>query len=257
MLSLTDALVLSSRLVALSIALQTLELLALRRAFSAEGVFATGPRETGVQALFGEESRFMALLGLQLALASYLLLVGPSPLFLVLFASYLLVVVRLAGPFNGGSDALSALSLLMLGIAAWDPLPGGVIRQGALAYLGVQLLFSYFVAGLAKLKEAGWRNGRALVHFASLPKYGVPRAAQALLAKPLVARGASWTILLFECSFPLAFLGERACLAYLACGACFHLLNAALFGLNRFFFAWIALYPILLALTGRGLSLVP
>jgi hypothetical protein len=237
MLTMTDALALSSRLVALSVFVQTLELSWLCRSAS--------PRAVLVAQGAG---RFSALLALQLGLCGWVLLVGPSPVLLALFATYIALMARVAGPFNGGSDALSSLSLLLLGIAACDPWQS-VIMHGALAYLGLSLLLSYFVAGLAKLKERGWRRGSALIHFASLPKYGVPAVARRSLARPGVARGLSWTVLLFECSSPLALLGPRVCLVYLTLGASFHAANAVLFGLNRFFFAWLATYPALLALS--------
>lgn len=237
MLSLADALSLSSRLVALSVALQTIELLSLRRAF-APGAPLAGLAQHGV-----------VLLALQLALCGWIAIVGASLMSLALFASYWLVITRLGAPFNGGSDTMTSLSLLMLGIGALDR-SRGLICFAALGYLGVQTVFSYFVAGLAKLKERGWRRGTALVHFAELPKYGVPSWARVLLARPGVAVGASWAILLFECSFPYALYGERVCLVYLVLGACFHLANAWLFGLNRFLLCWLAVYPVLWALSG-------
>jgi hypothetical protein len=236
-LSLADALSWTSRLVAASVLLQTVELLSLRRAFTAGGALATVAR-----------GGLSGPLHAQLALAFVLLFVGTSPLFLGLLASYWLVNARLGGPFNGGSDAMTSLSLLMLGIAGSDPFQS-VIMRGALAYLGVQTVFSYFVAGLSKLKEPGWRRGSALLHFAALPKYGVPEKARVWLAKPGVAPALSWAILLFECSFPLALRGQTCCLVYLSLGVGFHAANALLFGLNRFFFSWIAVYPVLLALS--------
>lgn len=237
MLSLADALSWSSRLVALSVALQTVELLSLRRAFAPEAPLA-GLGRNGV-----------ALLALQLVLCGWIAIVGASLFSLALFASYWLLIRQLGAPFNGGSDAMSSLSLLMLGIGALDR-SGGFVRFAALGYLGVQTVFSYFVAGLAKLKERGWRRGTALVHFAQLPKYGVPSWARTLLSRPGVALGASWAILLFECSFPCALRSERVCLVYLTLGAAFHLANAWLFGLNRFLLGWLAVYPVLLALSG-------
>lgn len=237
MLTLVDALAWSSRLVALSVALQTLELFGSRRALSTGGVLP------GVN-----QRSFLQLLWLQLALSMGSMLIGASPLLLGMFVTYWLLIRRLGAPFNGGSDALTSLSLLMLGIAALDPWQS-VIMKGALLYLGVQTVFSYFVAGLAKLKERGWRRGTALVHFANLAKYGVPPRAHALLAKPNVALAASWAILLFECSFPYALYGTWICVVYLSLGAAFHVANAVLFGLNRFLFSWLALYPVLLALS--------
>jgi hypothetical protein len=236
MLSLSAALSWSGRLVALSVALQTLELLWLRRARTVGGPLA---------ALGGG---YGSALWLQLALALWLLVSGASPLLLALAVSYLWLIARLGAPFNGGSDALTALSLIILGGASLLPTESLVMR-GALAYLGVQTMLSYFVAGVAKLKEPSWRRGSALLHFASLPKYGVPGRALLLLRTPGVARAASWLVLLFECSFPLALMSPSVCLGYLTVGAAFHTANAVLFGLNRFLFSWLALYPVVLALS--------
>ena len=57
--------------------------------------------------------------------------------------------------------------------------------------------------------------------------------------------------MLFELAFPLA-LASLATLALALVGAaCFHLANAFLFGLNRFFWTWIAAYPSLIWLQER------
>ena len=104
MLPLADALSWSSRLVALSVALQTIELLSLRRAF-APGAPLAGLAKGGVP-----------LLALQLALCGWVAISGASLLSLALFMSYGLLSARLGAPFNGGSDAMTSLSLLMLGV---------------------------------------------------------------------------------------------------------------------------------------------
>src|SRR5688572_29794397 len=233
-----------TRLVALSVALQTLELLWLRRAFSDRGIWQ--PRlsaSAGAPRALASASGLSLVLCLQLALALLVSARGPSPLLLMLALTQLLIVVRLHGPFNGGSDALTLLSLICLGIAS-SVTPGSLISQLVLGYLVAQLTLSYFVAGVAKLAQRSWREGTALARFAALPKYGVPGRAQAWLARPGAGRLSSWSVLLFECSFPLALLGPRVALAYLSVGALFHVLNAALFGLNRFLWAWVALYPL-------------
>lgn len=247
-----DALSLCTRLVALSVALQTLELIALRRAFAEHGIWRPALlARAGVPAALASVAGLQLVLVAQLVLAALLAVLGPSPLPLVLALGQLALVIRLGGPFNGGSDSLSLLSLLGLGVAA-SVSPGSLVYQIALGYLAAQLTLSYFIAGVAKLAQPSWREGTALGRFAALPKYGVPARARAWLATPSLGRMASWSVLLFECSFPLALLGPRFALAYLSVGALFHVLNAALFGLNRFLWAWLALYPLLLAASQWG-----
>ena len=55
----------------------------------------------------------------------------------------------------------------------------------------------------------------------------------------------AWSVIGFECLFPLAWFDPRLCLLLMAAGAGFHLLNSYVFGLNRFLFAWLAAYPAL------------
>jgi len=47
-----------------------------------------------------------------------------------------------------------------------------------------------------------------------------------------------------ECSFPLAIVvGSPPCLALVAWGVLFHLMNAVVMGLNSFFWAFVATCP--------------
>lgn len=61
----------------------------------------------------------------------------------------------------------------------------------------------------------------------------------------------SWAVMLFELVFPLALVSQPTLIAALTIAALFHLANACLFGLNRFFWTWIAVYPILFWLQAR------
>jgi hypothetical protein len=55
----------------------------------------------------------------------------------------------------------------------------------------------------------------------------------------------SWGVMGFEVLMPIAVLHPVALKVGLAIAGCFHLANALLFGLNRFFWIWIAAYPSL------------
>ena len=57
--------------------------------------------------------------------------------------------------------------------------------------------------------------------------------------------------MLFELLFPLSLLTASSLYVALVIAASFHLANACLFGLNRFFWIWIAAYPSLLWLQQR------
>ncbi len=80
----------------------------------------------------------------------------------------------------------------------------------------------------------------------------MPGWAQATLARPWLARGAAWSMLAFELGAPLALVDRRLAIAIMIWGAGFHLVNAVVFGLNRFLWTWLAAYPALLYWAGRG-----
>jgi hypothetical protein len=251
-MTLAEALNLSTRLTAGSVALQTLELLWIRQSFSDRGIWRFASLATEFSTLPWPlrwltltclpYAPFLGLLSVQLAVCALLLALGPSPALVVIAMTTLLVCARFRGTFNGGSDSMTVLALLGLSVAALFPARPRV-ALGGLGYIALQATLSYFVAGVIKLKEPSWRRGRALAGFSQLPRYGVPAGARALLGRPVLGRFAAWTILLFECAFPLALLGPRICLPFLVLSLVFHVLNDALFGLNRFLFAWAAAYP--------------
>jgi uncharacterized protein YhhL (DUF1145 family) len=61
----------------------------------------------------------------------------------------------------------------------------------------------------------------------------------------------SWGIIIFELIFPLALLNQTILIIALVIAALFHLANACLFGLNRFFWIWPAAYPVIIWFQAR------
>lgn len=161
---------------------------------------------------------FHALLWLRLAASLALMAGSPPALVWFLLFTTIFTAVRFGGTLNGGSDYMTVVALSSL-LVPWGRL-----------YLAVQLTLSYFVAGLVKLRQPDWRNGSALTRLTGLPS------------------GLAWPLLLWECTFPLAWCNHSLCLAYLAVGAVFHLVNSKILGLNRFFWIWLAAYPSLLGI---------
>ncbi|HMG57658.1 MAG TPA: hypothetical protein VK601_29360 [Kofleriaceae bacterium] len=250
----------TSRLGAVAAAVAALELLWVRRALADDGVFAwpvlrreLAPAPWIVRALADRALSYrgtLAVLGLQLAAALALpWSTSPLPAWLVLACS-LAISIRFRGTYNGGSDAMLLVVMLALGIARSAPDTGGA--AAGLAYVAAQLVLSYFIAGIAKLREATWRTGRALPLLVRTPHYRVPAWAAATLSRPAIARWAARSILAFECGFPLAFTHPAACTALLAAGAAFHLGNAIVFGLDRFLWTWLAAYPALIYWVDRA-----
>jgi hypothetical protein len=244
-----------ARAIGLAVLLQTAELLLLRRAYDDRGIWAWPVLALEHRALVAPlrwvfalalpYRCFVSMLWLRVLLATWVMVslaLWPLPF---LCFSQVAICVRFRGTFNGGSDYMTVLILAGLSLAAiscGQPL----LAQAGLLYIGVQVTFSYFIAGVAKLRNPDWRMGLALRAFVLDSPYGAPRWARALLAQPGLARAIGWVVIGFECSFPLAWLDPRLGLTYAAAGLLFHIGNALVFGLNRFIFAWAAAYPALL-----------
>jgi hypothetical protein len=156
-----------------------------------------------------------------------------------------LIVLRFRGAFNGGSDYVTTLSLIVVWLFHSFPQAPN-LQLACLLYLGLQIVFSYFLSGLSKIRSRSWLRGEALAQFLVLDKYQIPVAwrEMAFRKSPLL-RLASFAVLAFELSFPVVLLSPDLCLIWMAAGAIFHWMNFRIFGLNRFFWIWLACYPAL------------
>jgi len=245
-----------TKIIAVAVLLQGLELLQIRRAFANDGIWkwSTLRKEFEIFPTFVQKllhaalnyPRFLIVIAGQIALAiSLLALPQPHPaLFIGLLITTGLIALRWRGTFNGGADYMTILVLLMLAI---DSLfhANPIVRLGCLWYLTVQAVLSYFLSGVVKLRNADWWNGRALQRFLSTPPYDPPAFIVQFSKHAGLMRLGSWAILLFEISFPLALYNPTVCTAFLIAALIFHILNFTTFGLNRFIFAWTAAYPAL------------
>lgn len=156
------------------------------------------------------------------------------------------------GPYNGGADKMAVLIATCLGLAH---LGGGTLwSELAIAYLAVQVVLSYVVSGWVKLCAAEWRQGVALRDVFAVSIYPVSGAVQGLAGRPALLMLGSWAVILFEMAFPFALLSPFLLVCAMGAGAAFHLANAVLLGLNRFFWIWISAYPALYWFQGRLLG---
>jgi hypothetical protein len=161
----------------------------------------------------------------------------------------LLILRRFQGPYNGGADRMGLLALWCLTAAHF--LPAERWREIAFAYLGAQLVLSYFISGWVKVVNPDWRSGRALRDVFLFSAYPVAESLRRLTERPRLLFTAAWAVMLLELAFPFALLSQTTLIAALCLTAAFHLANACLFGLNRFFWTWISVYPALVWLQGR------
>ncbi len=258
-LTLEGALFLTRALAAFSIALQTLELLAIRAAWSDAGTWrwATlrrdfvrwpAPVRRALDAVLRERS-FFVLVFARLVLASM------APFFAwtwpAIFVLSVLVLIRFRGSFGGGSDTMTLVVASALGAHALFSADdfGAVVCLG---YIALHATLSYVAAGVAKARHSLWRSGSALRHFIVASSYPVPIALRAFATKrPSLMRAATYGALAFELAFPIVFV-RAATLPVLGLAFVFHLANFAVFGLNRFVWAWLATYPALALFGLRG-----
>lgn len=184
-------------------------------------------------------------------LLAMLLVAGVQPAWVL--AALLLIGILLLrqydGPYNGGSDRMSLLILCCLCLAHWLPTERG--RELALGYLALQLTLSYFMAGAVKIVNPEWRSGKALADVFLFSAYPVSESLRRWHNFPRQLWAMSWAVMLLELLLPLSLLNQNALYVALTLTAMFHLANACLFGLNRFFWIWLAAYPSLLWLQQR------
>ena len=161
-----------------------------------------------------------------------------------LFVSSIVHLHRFGGPYNGGSDKMTVLIVTCLMAATLGPTP--IWSELAMSYLAVQLVLSYFVSGYVKIVKSDWRSGQALVDVFTFSAYPVSDSLRGWAKHPRLLQGMSWGVMGVEVLFPLALLHPFALWGGMAIAASFHLANACLFGLNRFFWIWICAYPSLI-----------
>jgi hypothetical protein len=169
-----------------------------------------------------------------------------------LFASNLAVLIRWRGAFNGGSDfmTLAVLTGLLISQVAQPFVGYEMAWRACFWYITLQSITSYFMSGAVKLLRREWRNGSAMTIFLNATIHGPLRPGH-LLRKPWLATLGSWSFILWECLAPLALLDARMAAAFCSVAALFHFLVFWYFGLNRFFWAWLATFPAIVWCAGQ------
>lgn len=193
----------------------------------------------------GKRYTFLKFWLIGLILISFVFMVQP---FCWIPGFFLVEIVRRTvwhqGPQNGASDMLTFHSALVaLGIN-FDPKNVELTKVGLL-YLGSLVSVSYFVSAWYKIKRSSWRNGQELRLLFESSRF-----------RYLNWRNKKWPessffwisisvgVLVFEIIFPLAFMLGLRMQEWVVLGIIFHFLNFIIFGLNRFFWTWVAIYPV-------------
>jgi Vitamin K-dependent gamma-carboxylase len=163
---------------------------------------------------------------------------------LALMVHAMVILKRFQGPYNGGSDRMGLLLLACLVLVHFTPALRW--REMVFGYLALQSALSYCIAGWVKAVNPEWRNGQALQDLFRFSAYPVSESLRAWAERPGLIWYMSWMVMLLELLFPLTLLTHATLIAGLLIAAAFHFANACLFGLNRFFWIWLASYPSLL-----------
>ena len=161
----------------------------------------------------------------------------------------LFILKRFQGPYNGGSDRMSLLILCCLCLVYF--MPTSQWQELIFGYLALQLVLSYFISGWVKIVNPQWRNGRALQDVFLFSAYPVSESLRTWADWPRLLCLMSWAVILFELLFPFTLLTQTTLVIGLVVAATFHFANACLFGLNRFFWIWLAAYPSIVWLKQR------
>jgi hypothetical protein len=155
---------------------------------------------------------------------------------------HILVNMRFRGNFNGGSDTMTFVIISGLCIANFSDSEN--VKKIGLIYIGIHGLYSYFKAGLAKVRHADWRTGKAISQFLH---YGVlnpkSRFIKTIENNAPLHFFLSWATLCFELGIIILLFAPRFTLFYALLAAAFHLAVFFMFGLNRFFWIWLAAWP--------------
>ncbi len=229
---------LCTTLLAVSVLVQTLELLEVRRAFLPGGAGAVWTRAHAVPTRYILGLRLVACL-LAPVLASGL---QQSMVLGAMLVSSMMISTRFGGSYNGGSDSMTIQVALPLALGSgFDP--GSWAREVCLAWIAFQVAASYAVSGWIKIVRQEWRDGSVLRGILGFEQYGVPVLAREAMEVPAFRVLAAWMVMGFELGFPIVFFVEGTAPMVLGLGVLFHLANVWLFGLNRFFWAWVAGYP--------------
>jgi hypothetical protein len=178
------------------------------------------------------------------------------PVLAGLLALQFILPFRHRGAFNGGSDFMTAQVLgATFALRAIGSHPGQV--RVILCYLGLQTILSYWISGWHKFRHASWRSGEALQVFLRNNRYGTPGPILDLVRFPGFVKVSVWGLLAFELLFPFSLAGPRVALMFMGVGLVFHYAVFRVFGLNRFFWAWLAAYPSVYFVSVQGWMVAP
>jgi len=248
-------------IVALGAALAGCELLYIWKEYGDQGLFSWPVVRSSYR--FALASKMQTVLDAFLGYPQYLFLIGIQVVFALAllvnifprYRSYLLLVILLIHLLSTlrnpqGSDGTDQMQTILLAtLVCYYATPDPIVKKAAVWFIALQAILAYFTSGIAKLLSKTWREGTVLKNSLLLAP-GNKRLYQWLPKNARFNQFLCLSVVVFECAFPLALIGPKTCLAFLAGGVLLHLFNAAALSLPRFLFTFVAAYPAILASVG-------
>lgn len=196
-----------------------------------------------IQTIFADSLlKWLAIAQIFLSVAVF---IHPYPgFFIILFCFHLLNCIRFRGTFNGGSDMMTFVLLTGMLIILCGRTER--IQNLGFIYISINTLYSYFKAGLSKIIHKEWRNGWALPSFLKRSLFSDSRQfANWLASKKFLSLLLCWGVIIFELGIPVIFIFPKTIFLYFMAACLFHTVIFVSFGLNRFFWVWLAAWPSL------------
>ena len=181
----------------------------------------------------GMISSILLIIGVFIASYSYFLL----PLLFVF-----LLLKQIQTPFGlEGSDQMQLIVVGSLSLVLLDVEKGAFF---AFVFISIQLIFSYFFAGLSKIKSEVWRNGVAITLTLKTNSYGNKTIFEFLKNKTKLSKIICWFVISWEILFIISpFLPTNLFYLMIFIAFLFHLSNTLIMRLNGFFLTWISTFP--------------
>jgi hypothetical protein len=156
-------------------------------------------------------------------------------------------VLLFRNPFGvEGADQMAEVVLGGVAIGSFFP-SSSFVAAASLCFIAAQSCLAYSVSGVAKAVSPIWRSGAALASIMNTRAFGQRWLGSWLMRNRRWSRLLSWTVILAECSFPVAVIAPPwLAAAILVWGALFHVYCALVMGLNTFVWSFVACYPAIL-----------
>ncbi|MFC6952560.1 HTTM domain-containing protein [Halorubellus litoreus] len=192
---------------------------------------------------------FLARIGTGLAFAAVTLSLERSVWFAafpaVLLLTDFLIEQRVVAGMSGASDMSTLVNCSLVLLVLFDGRP--TLQTIVVAFVAVQGVLSYCVAGLAKLAGSSWRDGSAVERIFATDSWGDDRVRALLSSNDALPLAIAWSVMLFEVAFVLVLVVQPAyAMGLFGVGVLFHFANSALMGINGFQFIFPATYPSIL-----------